>query len=355
MKTTILCAVLAVWSLGVFYGHAQETENSKTIQQLTESKEKVISVEKEALKNEVEAINIQLENDEITYADSEKLKKETAEKHALNIENQLAILDNQIAYLERNKGSLDDSRNYIALNLGKEKGNNEDVIFGIHIKNKNKDLKYDRRTSNSLVYAFGLNNTIIDGQSLDDSPYSIGNSGFQELGWAWKTRVFKNSNFLRVKYGFSFQWNKLEVKDDLYFVDNGDLTSLEEFPSNLNKAELRITNLVFPLHLEFGPSKKVEHKNYFRYSTVNQFKFGVGGFAGFNIGSQQKLKYKEDGDRVKQKIKRDYNTTNFVYGMSAYVGFDVFSLYAKYDLSPLFKDQPVKQNNISLGLRLDLD
>ena len=32
----------------------------------------------------------------------------------------------------------------------------------------------------------------------------IGGSRFFELGWAWKTRVFKESNWLRLKYGFSF-------------------------------------------------------------------------------------------------------------------------------------------------------
>ncbi|MFT6749305.1 MAG: hypothetical protein ACJAQ1_001243, partial [Flavobacterium sp.] len=31
------------------------------------------------------------------------------------------------------------------------------------------------------------------------------------------------------------------------------------------------------------------------------------------------------------------------------------SLYVKYDLNPLFKDNVAKQNNISLGLRFDFN
>jgi len=31
------------------------------------------------------------------------------------------------------------------------------------------------------------------------------------------------------------------------------------------------------------------------------------------------------------------------------------ALYIKYDLSPVFKNQSKKQNNISVGLRIDLD
>jgi len=46
-----------------------------------------------------------------------------------------------------------------------------------------------------MVLAFGLNNAIVEGESFDDSPYKIGGSRFFEIGWAWKTRVFKNSNF----------------------------------------------------------------------------------------------------------------------------------------------------------------
>jgi hypothetical protein len=149
--------------------------------------------------------------------------------------------------------------------------------------------------------------------------------------------------------------NGLKPKNNQYFVMNGDETSLEEFPSELTKSKLLITNLVFPVHFEVGPSKKIENKEYFRYSTDNKFKIGIGGYAGFNIGTRQKLKYKVDGDKVKDRIKRDYNTSNLVYGLSSYISFDDVALYAKYDLSPLFKDQVVDQNNISLGLRFDMD
>ena len=114
-------------------------------------------------------------------------------------------------------------------------------------------------------------------------------------------------------------------------------------------------NLVVPIHFEFGPSKKTEGENYFRYSTKKQFVFGLGGYAGVNLGARQKLKYREDGERQKQKIKADYNTNNFIYGLSAYAGWGGTSLYMKYDLNPIFKNNAVDQRNISLGLRLDFD
>src|SRR5690606_22567904 len=220
---------------------------------------------------------------------------------------------------------------------------------------KNKPKKYDLRTSSDLVLALGLNNTIIEGEKLDDSPYEFGGSRFFEIGWTWKTRVLKESNFIRFKYGYSFQMNGLKPTDNQYFVQQGNQTTLEEFPEHLKKSKLTITNIVFPLHFEFGPSKKIEKDTYFRYSTKDKFKIGIGGYGGFNLRTQQKLKYEIDGEPIKEKQKRGFNTSNLVYGLSGYVGVGNTALYVKYDLSPIFNNQQIKQNNISIGLRFDMD
>ncbi len=337
---------------------AQETTiNEDQIKSLEEKKEMVRSEEKDQLKAEVEAINIRLENGELTTDEAEELKKEYAEKRALNIENRIAIIDNKIELLERNEEGdveLDVSSDGYYLRIGSgEDTKDEFIYFGK--RDQDKPRKYDRRTTSDMVFAIGFNNALIDGEKLDDSPYELAGSGFVELGWAWKTRLLNNSNALRLKYGFSVTWNKLDIKDNNYFVnDNGDI-SLEPFPNNLKKAKFRTTNLIFPVHLEFGPSKKIERETYFRYSTRNQFKVGLGAYGGFNLGTLQKLKYELDGRDVKDKFKGGLNTTDLVYGLSGYIAFDDVALYVKYDLSPIFKDQSIDQNNISLGLRFDMD
>jgi len=355
MKTTtkLLILLLIILSTNIF---AQDDNESK-IRMLEASKEKLKEQEKKALRHEVEIINMRLEKGEVTTADAEDTKKAMAQKRALNIENRMAIIDNKIQLLKRNheqKYQYDGEGEGVTLRIGTGDGTNESFIY-LGDKKYDSPRKYDRRTSSDLVLAFGFNNAIIEGESLDDSPYKFGGSKFFEIGWAWKTRVFENSNAVRIKYGFSFQTNGLKADDNLYFVEDGDMTNLEDFRVNLDKAKLRTKNLVFPVHFEFGPSKKIEKKTYFRYSTDNQFKIGIGGYAGFNIDTRQKLKYNENGDDIKEKIKRDYNTSDLVYGLSAYIAFDEVALYAKYDLSPIFKDQTVKQNNISLGVRFDMN
>ena len=359
MQTITKYLVLMVLALNVQLIHAQDTiqnENNKhKIEELKTIKENIKDEEKSFLKTEVEAINLRLDNGDITNEEAEKLKKEAAQKRALNIENRMTIVNNKIELLERNEEGYKTNDDEDLSKIGFSLGGDEGSFAGIKIKGKNKPKKYDLRTTSDFVLAFGLNNAIIEGENLDDSPYKFGGSRFFEIGWAWKTRVFKNTNFLRFKYGYSFQINGLKPDDNQYFVDQGGQTILREFPENLKKSKLSITNLVFPMHFEFGPSKRIDRDTYYRYSTDNKFKIGIGGYAGFNIGTRQKLKYELDGDRFKDKQKGGFNTTNLVYGLSGYVALGDVALYVKYDLSPIFKDQLVDQNNISIGVRFDVD
>ena len=326
-----------------------------SIGQLEKKKENVTDIEREALKEEVKRIMKRLEDGKISAEQAQLLKKEAAEKHAKNIENKVAILQNTIELIAREgKVDLNTDTSNIEIAMG-GLDNQGDVLFGIKYNSgKQQKIIYDRRTYGDPVIAFGLNNAIIDGQSLEDSPYSIGGSRFFELGWAWRTRVFKNSNALRFHYGISFQFNGLKPQDNQYFVNNEGQAELQEFEFDLNKSKLRMDNLVFPINFEFGPSKVRERADKIRYSLRNQFRFGIGGYAGFNIGTRQKLKYRIDGERVKDKLKRDYNTSNLIYGLMAYIGFDGVQLYGKYDLNTIFQDAAIDQRNISLGVRFDL-
>ncbi|MDO5972274.1 hypothetical protein Q4Q35_20945 [Flavivirga aquimarina] len=359
MQTIVKYLILATLSVCTQLINAQDTiqnvNNKEQIKTLLEIKERIKTEERDFLKAEVEVINMRLERGELTNEEANTLKKEVAKKRALNIENRIIIINNKIALLERNeegyKINHDEELSKIGFSIDADEGS----FAGIKINGKKKPKKYDRRTSSDFVLAFGLNNAIIEGEKIDDSPYKFGGSRFLELGWAWKTRVFKNTNFLRFKYGYSFQINGLKPDDNRYFIQQGNQTVLQEFPENLKKSKLSITNLVFPVHLEFGPSKKIDKDTYFRYSTRNQFKIGLGGYAGFNIGTRQKLKYELNGESRKEKQKRGFNTSDLVYGLSGYIAFDDVALYVKYDLSPIFKNQIVEQNNISLGVRFDVD
>ncbi len=356
MKKIILFVIVLLIPFLVTKIYGQDDILGK-IQALRALKSEVVNEEKEALKITVENINKQLNKGEITQEEAKKSKEEEAKKRALNIENKLAILENRIFLLERNGDDV------VIENVGKEAdeegfsitigGETYDIVDWAKKKVEDREIKYDRRTYSDFVFALGLNNAIIDGASLNDTPYKTRGT-FYEVGVAWHTRVFENSNFLRFRYGISYQFNGLRIDDNNYFVANNGQTELQEFEFDLRKAKFRRDNLVFPVHFEFGPSNFSETEKTIRYNVDNKFRVGLGGYAGVNVSTRQKLRYRENGKTVKSKLKGGYNTSNFIYGLSAYAGFGDCVVYLKYDLNPIFDNATIEQRNISLGFRFDL-
>lgn len=326
----------------------QESLSSKeTLEQLEAKKDEVLEEEKSALKQKVQEIQERQDRGELSKDEAQQLKREAAKIHAANIENRISIIEHKIALVSRGEKEIEDPW-----------ADSETSAFEF-IKPKDEEHKErrlkDKRTRSDLVVAFGFNNAIREGQSVNDLDFKIAGSRFFELGYAWKTRVFDDTNWLRFKYGFSFQFNGLKPTDNRYFVQDGDLTVLEEFDLDLDKSKFRLDNLVFPLHFEVGPYNRRQYDNGTYFSTHKKFRVGLGGYAGFNLGKIQKLKYEENGDRVKQKIKHDFNINEFIYGLSAYVGWGDMALYAKYDLNPIFESPNAELRNIAIGLRFDVD
>ncbi len=329
----------------------QETFESKA-RQIANKIEKITKEEKETLKVEVEAVNVQLSEGKITQEQADKRKKELAEARAIIIEEKVTLAQSELNDLVQQKvdGKIkEDSVNKHTLVIHwNDKDWNEN-----HKKRKD-SIRGERRTTSQFVFAMGLNNMMVDGK-LQDSNYSFIGSHFYEWGFTYNSRLMKNDNLLHAKYGLSLMYNNIRPTDNRYFVVNGEQTNLEVNAINLDESRFRNVYIELPVHLEFDFTKpKVSNgKTYFR--TQKSFRFGIGGYAGINVKSKQILKYDQDDLDYKVRVKGDYNVNNFNYGLSSYIGYQDVSLYVKYDLSPLFQDNLIKENNISLGLRLDLN
>lgn len=353
----IIFYIVGILCLFVSQLHAQEAFEDRA-RQISENIQKITKDEKEALKFEVEQINQRLEKGEITQAVADEEKLKVAEKRAKNIEVRVGEEEKKLSLLVKDQVE------------GKIKSPNDTLNFGrsrIVLRWEKSDKKEarkqveprgERRTTSQFVFAFGLNNLINDGDwgSIDDSDYRIWGSHFYEWGMTYNTRILKNNNLLHAKYGFSVIYNNLRPTNNRYFVKDGKQTNLEVFGDDLSESRFRNVQLVLPLHLEFDLTPKtVNDKGVSQFRTHKSVRLGIGGYTGFNIKSKQILKYKEDDIRIKLKEKGDFNVSNFVYGLSTYVGYGETTLYLKYDLNPLFTDNTVKQNNISLGLRFDFN
>jgi hypothetical protein len=321
--------------------------------------------QKNALKAEIVALDKEVAEGTISKEKAEVLKLKKAEERAANIDKSIAIEEEKLSQLiqdkvdgkfgEENSGKRG-GRMFVIGGGNDSIGKNQTEVNITSMKVYNgkldKENRQSKRTTSQIVFAAGLNNLVTDGK-VKDSDYRFLGSHFYEWGVTYNTRIANNNNLLHAKYGLSVMYNNIRPTDNRSFAVNGDQTNLIENPIDLKDSRFRNVYLVAPVHLEFDFSgKKVKDGKAF-FNTHQSFRFGIGGYAGINLKSKQVLKYEVDDHKVTERIRGDFNTNNFIYGLSTYIGYKQTSLYLKYDLNPLFKDNAVKQNNISLGLRFD--
>ena len=329
--------------------HAQKSFESQ-VKSISSEIENITKEEKSALKNEVEAVNVALENGKITKEEADKEKQKLAETRAKNIENRVAVEQENLKTLVQKKvdgqiTGLDTIKKPTKIILKWEKGDKDYV-------NKSKT---EKRTTSQFVLAFGVNN-LVTNRAVANSDFYYWQSHFFEWGFTENTRIFKNHNLLHLKYGFSVMYNNICPTDNRYFVPApNSQTNLEVFPYELEDSRFKNVYLVAPLHLEFDFSGNKSKYGNSSFSTHKGVRFGIGGYGGFRIKSKQKMYYNIDDDKIRIKTKGDFNANDFIYGVSTYLGYKATSLYLKYDLNPLFENNDVDQNNISLGVRFDFN
>ncbi|WP_445713489.1 hypothetical protein [Flavobacterium sp.] len=369
------------------------TAQTKKKEQTFEKKLEMISTkmdfllfkEKTELKHKIDSLESANVQNEMSSEQLKQLKLDFAEKSANRIEIGMEKYKKEMDDLvqskldSENKGmsykidTINGKRVYVYYKYGEGGhtitlgGSSNDSIgsqteynvtsFKIYKGEQDKIERKSKRTTSQFVFAFGLNNVITEGENLNDSDFRVWGSHFYEWGLTYNSRIFKNINLLHAKYGLSVMYNNLRPTDNRYFVKNGDQTDLVTSSVNLDDSRFRNVFLVAPIHLEFDftPKKmsKDGSKTYFK--THESVRLGIGGYAGVRVKSKQILKYEEDGIKVKDKQKGDFNVSDFTYGLSAYLGYGQTSLYVKYDLNPMFKNNNIDQNNVSLGLRFDFN
>ena len=349
---------------------AQENSFESRAKQISKRIDSIVKVEKEALKEQILVIDKNLEDGTITKNEAMSLKQKAADESAKNIEDKVLFEQQKLEGLIQDKINglveYDTIVNYkkggTSIVIGNSKEIGEDHtqinISSLKVYHGNKDLqkKKSRRTTSQFVFAAGLNNLITEGENFENSDYRVWGSHFYEWGSTYNTRIFKNNNLLHAKYGFSVMYNNLRPTDNRFFLKNGEQTELQKSVVNFDESRFRNVYLVAPVHLEFDFTPKKRNKDgeaYFR--SHDSFRLGIGGYAGIRVKSKQILKYERDGDNVKDKQKGDFNVSNYIYGLSTYIGYGQTSLYLKYDLNPLFKNNAIDQNNISLGVRFDFN
>ena len=345
MKNLIIYSVLllCLFASKTFGQQSFETRASEIASRI----DKITTDEKALLKKEVEEVNIQLDKTLITKEQADFKKSQLAQNRASIIEKKVAVEQAELSKLVQEK--VDGKIKAVDSTKNKKYS----ITF---MKNRRNDSikKTEKRTTSQFVFAAGLNN-VITNKSAADSDFRYWASHFYEVGLTYNTRLSKTNNLMHFKYGLSFVWNNLRAANNKSFVVSGNQTNLEVNPLPQSDARFRNVYLVFPLHLEldFSSTTVRDGKQIFR--SHKGVRLGLGGYLGTNLSSRQHIDYSSNGYDEETVTTGDFNTTNFIYGTSAYLGYKETSLYVKYDMNSLFTNNLVKQNNISLGIRFDFN
>ena len=339
----------------------------KKVEEISLAMEYLLAREKNELKVVVDSLENAHNSNTISKEQLKELKEIEAEKTAKKIEIGLERYNSKLDSLIQNKvemGSKEFTSQLDTINGKKvytySKKHNaayfEVPALKIYSSVADKLERKSKRTTSQFVFAFGLNNAIPKDGDLENSDFRVWGSHFYEWGLTYNTRIFKKHNLLHAKYGLSVMYNNLRPTDNRYFQKNGDQTLLATSSFDLQESRLRNVYLAIPFHLEFDFSPKKTSKDgassYFR--THESIRLGIGGYGGVRIKSKQLIHYEENGDKEKTKQKGDFNVTDFNYGLSSYIGYKAISLYCKYDMNQLFKNNG-DLNNVSLGLRWDFN
>ncbi len=145
--------------------------------------------------------------------------------------------------------------------------------------------------------------------------------------------------------GLEFAFNNYMFDKNVIVQDIDDetvFTKIEEVKYDKSKLATSSVNVPLMAMLDFK-----------RPNGKEGFHVGAGGFVGYRLGSHSKIKYEHDGSTTKDKDHGSFNLTDMQYGLTGVIGYDDLSLFVKYNMNDLFKENRGPQlNTISFGLRI---
>lgn len=157
------------------------------------------------------------------------------------------------------------------------------------------------------------------------------------LGFLFSTRLGGPSSFAYVNYGLTYKFITLDTKDDyqLSVVDGHPEYIPSSYTNSLQKSRLSRGSITIPVQVRFAGKGS------------NAFNLMLGGYGGIRLYAVQNLEYKSAiGEKVKMQLYDDYQTNLWHYGATAAVGQRWWQLFADYELSNLFKDNPNYEYNV---------
>lgn len=212
----------------------------------------------------------------------------------------------------------------------------DEIIIDGDYSEKKKSID---RTEGYLSINLGFNQQLEGGTDfINNGPEELDFWRSREfnIGFGGKTRIGSPYSKLYVLYGAEFSWHGFRLSNNNLLMQNEDSAYIGMDMDTIgnrtiDRSSYHIAYFNIPLMLQLDFSKLGE--------TDESFTLGVGGYAGVRLGAKRKLEFNSPAyDDGEERIKDDFLTEQFRYGLMAQVGWDSFKITAKYDLNNFFKE-----------------
>ena len=324
MRHFLLLVVLILCTGGI--SMAQDDPASNFASKVTELTEQFAA--------KVAELNAMKANGEISEEDFEEAVEEAAEALEDKIDELEDDLEEMLEGIEEEieeeleeviEIDSDSSKNKVKINLGK---------------------KQRKRTKSYFLLNFGPT-YIMEGTIGDNAPipsWEPWNSWSGNVGLVFSTRLGGNNSIAHVNYGLLWKFTYVEVSSDhrLSIVDGNPLyTDPLPYANELSESQLSRQSLVIPVQLRLAGS---------RGKSLNVM---LGGYGGIRLYGFQDLEFDTmEGEDAELRLRDDYQTNLWQYGVTAAVGQRWWQLYADYELSNLFEDNPnYELNTLNAGIQ----
>ncbi|MDH5380166.1 MAG: hypothetical protein OEW75_04895 [Cyclobacteriaceae bacterium] len=209
-------------------------------------------------------------------------------------------------------------------------------------------VKHKKRTENFWNLDFGLNNYLQNGKFPDatNESHTVKPWGSWYLALASVNRTRINGP-LYMEWGMSFSWYNFKMQDPSIRITKG-VDNIEFLPDTNGfddyiKSKLSVThiNIFLVPMIHTDRSSRSDDKG---------FRLGVGGYAGYRVGSSTKFVY-DKGGKQKDKGRGNYYLNNVRYGIRAQAGWKGTDIFFNYDLNELFAEgKGPELNPFSFGI-----
>ncbi len=357
---TMILTLLMVTVTGVSYaslGHPKqdtviiELDNNSKIVIVTKSKEDLMALKNYDINQMISDLNEQLP-DSVEYLE-------------IN-DGKAYIHDDEVEIVLKDRKVYDDEMRIKLGSVEVEFNPNEIDDWDDDDWMERKKTTYETDRESRTTYDFnvdiGLNNWLDDGEFPDanNSPYAIKPFGSWYVGLnSMNSTWIAGPVFL--EWGVGISWYNWKLEEADFRIEKGpervEFNRIPNVSGKKSKLTASYINVIMVPMFDFSKGrKKVKSLEYRMFkvkrSSKKSFRFGVGGYVGYRIGSHTKFRFNEGSTREKDKERDNFYLKNFRYGLRGQVGWKDIELFLAYDLNEVFAPDrgPLNEDGESAAL-----